>query len=180
MQTQTIQNSSEPDLTSEEGLRAHLVAALDEEVELLEGLRRIFTAQRDALRAGDPTALDDGVFSATRVMRTMEEARRRRRRLTMNLLGSDLEFDELDTVLTGSRNRPVRLARERVRAAAAQLRTEVGMLQRILKVALQDNRVHLETLLGDGVHRATSEAAYGTGEGDARAASSGVVVDRTV
>ena len=81
MQTQTIQSSSEPDLTSEEGLRAHLVAALDEEVELLEALRRIFAAQRDALRAGDPTALDDGVFGATRVMRTMEEARRRRRRL---------------------------------------------------------------------------------------------------
>lgn len=176
---QTIQNSAEPDLTTEEGLRAHLVAALDEEVELLEGLRRIFAAQRDALRSGDPTALDDGVFSATRVMRTMEEARRRRRRLTLNLLGSDLEFDELDTVLTGSRNRPIRLARERVRAAAAQLRSEVGMLQRILTVALQDNRVHLETLLGDGVHRITSDAAYGTGDVAPPPAGSGVVVDRT-
>ena len=176
---QTIPSSAEPDLNTEEGLRAHLVSALDEEVELLEGLRRIFAAQRDALRSGDPTALDDGVFSATRVMRTMEEARRRRRRLTMTLLGSDLEFDELDTVLTGSRNRPVRLARERVRAAAAQLRTEVGMLQRILRVALQDNRPLLEALWCAGSHRVTAVPADATGDGAMSSASSGVVVDRT-
>lgn len=176
---QTIPSSSEPDLTTEDGLRTLLVSALDEEVELLESLREIFSAQRDALRKGDPMALDDGVFSATRVMRTMEEARRRRRRLTLNLLGSDLEFDELDTVLTGSRNRPVRMARERVRAAAGRLRDEVATLQRILRVALQDNRVYLETLLGDGVHRATSEAAYGSGDGEVHPTSAGAVVDRT-
>ena len=176
---QTIPSSSASDLTTQDGVRALLVSALQEEVELLERLREIFASQRDALRTGDPLALDDGVFSATRVMRTMEEARRRRRRLTIKLLGSDLEFDELDVVLTGSANRPVRLARERVREAAARLREEVGTLQRILEIALQDNRVYLETLLGDGVHTATSEAAYGSGDRTPRG-SSGVVFDRTV
>lgn len=176
---QTMPTSIGHDPTTDTGLRALLVAALDEEVELLERLREVFRSQREALRNGDPTALDDGVFTATRVMRTMDEARRRRRRLTIKLLGSDLEFDELDTVLTGSMNRPVRLARERVRDAAARLREEVGMLQRILRVALQDNRVYLETLLGDGVRRVTSEAAYGSGHGDPAPAPTGVVVDRT-
>jgi len=177
---QTISSSTGPELSTEAGLRSLLVSALEEEAELLESLRQIFCTQRDALRKRDPMALDDGVFSATRIMRTMEEARRRRRRLTINLLGSELEFDELETELTGSEYRPVRRARERVRAAAGRLRDEVGALQQILRVALQDNRVHLETLLGDGVHRATSEAAYGSGDADPPPTSSGSVVDRTV
>jgi len=178
---QSLPSASDHDPTTTTRLRELLISALDEEVELLERLRGIFSAQREALGRGDPMALDDGVFSATRVMRTMEEARRRRRGLTTTLLGSDLDFDELETVLTGSANRPVRAAQDRVRAAANELRGEVGMLRRILHVALHDNRVYLETLLGDGVHTVTSDAAYGRGETTVPSSSSsaGAVVDRT-
>ena len=172
---------AEPDLISETGLRTLLVAALDEEVELLDNLRRTFSGQREALTTADPMALDDGVFAATRIMRTMDEARRRRRRLTIKLLGSEIEFDELDTVLTGSENRPIRVAQERVRVAAIRLREEVATLRRVLQVALRDNRVYLETLLGEGVRKATSEAAYGGGETlRTGPPDSGVVLDRTV
>lgn len=171
---------TEPDVMSESGLRTMLISALDEEVELLDGLRKIFATQREALAGGDPMALDDGVFAATRVMRTMEEARRRRRRLTTNLLGSELDFDEMDTVLTGSVNRPIRAARERVRSAAASLREEVAMLRRILQVALRDNRVYLETLLGDGVRKVTSQAAYGVTEGEGDGGGGGSLLDRTI
>ena len=173
-------NPVDPNPMSESGLRMLLIAALDEEVELLDSLRKIFSGQREALATGDPLALDDGVFAATRVMRTMDEARRRRRSLTIKLLGSEIDFDELDTVLTGSQNRPIRVARERVRVAATRLREEVATLRRILQVALRDNRVYLETLLGAGVHKATSEAAYGGAEAVQEAGESGAVLDRTL
>lgn len=170
IQTTTV--DAQPDLGTEDGLRTMLVSALDEEVDLLDGLRKIFVVQREALAAGDPRALDDGIFAATRVMRTMEEARRRRRRLTERLIGGDIDFEELDVWLTGPRNRPIRSARDRVQAAASALRKEVALLHRILKTALSDNRRYLEILLGDTTRPVASDG-YG-------AAHSGAVLDRTV
>ena len=134
---------------TEDTTRHMLVSALEQEVGLLDGLRMVFVAQREALAAGDPRALDDGVFAATRIMRTMDEARRQRRHLTSTLLGSDLDFDELDAELSDARNRPVRQALGQVRDAAARLRAEVRVLRQILQVSLSDNRRHLEVLLGE-------------------------------
>jgi hypothetical protein len=156
-----------------------LISALDEEVALLDRLRGIFASQREALAAGDPHALDDGVFAATRVMRTMEEARRRRTSLTTRLSGGDLEFDEWDVVLTGPENRPIRLGQERVRQAAARLREEVAKLRRILHSALADNRRYLEVLLGEGSSGAARTATYGRAA-DPEEVGAGAVLDRTV
>ncbi len=155
-----------PEAYPDDALRGMLVMALDEEVALLERLRDIFARQKEALASGDPHALDDGVFAATRVMRTMEEARRRRTSLTTRLIGGELDFDEWDVVLTGPENRPVRHGQERVRQAAARLREEVSMLRQILRSALADNRRYLEVLLGSGSGApapgvAAGAAAYG-------------------
>lgn len=162
-----------PDMKTEEGLRVLLVSAMDEEVALLENLRGVFEVQREALGSGDPTALDDGIFAATRVMRTMEEARRRRRRLMARLVGDEIDLEELDLVLTGAVNRPVRNARDRVRIAASRLRDEVTVLRAILRTALSDNRRYLEILLGDATRPVT-----GDGYGDA-AGAGGALLDRT-
>lgn len=153
----------------EDDTRRLLVEALEQEVGLLDGLRSVFVAQREAISLGDPRALDDGVFAATRIMRTMDEARRRRRHLTSTLLGSDLDFDELDAVLADARNRPVRNALIQVREAAGRLRSEVRMLRQILQVSLSDNRRHLEVLLGD-----SSTTALGPSAGS----DTGAVLDR--
>lgn len=166
---QTAFLDSQAALTKEDTMREMLVSALEHEVGLLDGLRAVFVQQREALAAGDPTALDDGVFAATRIMRTMDEARRRRRHLTANLLGSDLDFDELDAVLSDARNRPVRNALIGVREAAAALRAEVRVLRQILQVSLSDNRRHLEVLLGE---TAGSPPDLDTGPG------SGAILDR--
>lgn len=160
----------QPDLATEDGLRTMLVSALNEEVALLEGLRKIFVAQREALAGGDPAALDDGIFAATRVMRTMEEARRRRRKLMERLVGGEIELEELDEWLTGSSNRPVRNARDRVRDAAEQLRSEVAVLRRILRSALTDNRRYLEILLGDTTRPVAA---------DLGGSAQGAILDRT-
>lgn len=161
----------QPDYTTEQGLRSMLVAALDEEVALLDSLRDTFVVQREALGVGDAGALDDGIFTATRMMRTMEEARRRRRRLTERLTGGEMELDELDIWLSGVNNRPIRAARDRVQAAAVRLRTEVALLHDILKTALSDNRRYLEVLLGDTT-RAVASEPYD--------AAPGAVLDRRV
>ena len=169
----------EPDVRSEAGVRSLLISALEEEVGLLDRLRDIFATQRDALAAGDPGALDDGVFAATRVMRTMDEARRRRRKLTVSLLGADVDFEEWDAVLTGPKNRPIRIAQDQVRAAAARLRSEVRVLRQVLQVALSDNRRYLETLLGQGAAApATPQPSYDTVAAK-DALGAGAVLDRT-
>lgn len=162
-----------PDMRTEEGLRTLLVSAMDEEVALLENLRDVFVVQREALGKGDPSALDDGIFAATRVMRTMEEARQRRRRLMTRLVGDEVDLEELDLVLTGPVNRPVRSARDRVRVAAGRLRDEVTLLRAILRTALSDNRRYLEILLGDTTRPVTG-AVYGDGGG-----AGGALFDRT-
>jgi hypothetical protein len=175
---QTLSRDAGTDASMEARLRSLLASAMEEEVGMLDTLREIFVAQREALSAGDPAALDDGVFAATRVIRTLDEARRRRRGITASLIGSEVDGDELDTYLTGSATRPVRQAREHLRAAAERLRGEVALLRRILGVALQDNRVYLEALLGDGGHSAGRRPAYTPGGAQAQA-DVGVVLDRT-
>ncbi len=169
-----VMDLSEPDVAGEPGLTALLVSALEEEVDLLETLRLIFVAQREALAKGDPAALDDGVFAATRVLRTLDEARRRRRGITTGLVGSDVDFEELDSVVPGSAGRSVRAAQERVRTAAAGLRTEVSFLRRILTVALSDNRRYLDALLGEEPGQVA--AGYEAGPVDV----AGAVLDRSV
>ena len=149
-----------------------LAVALDEEVTLLRALRDLFAAQKEAVASGDPRALDDGVFAATRVMRTMDEARRRRRRLTERLLGADYDEDDLYAVLAEAPNRPARLALDRLGEAAAALRGEVAVLRRILEVTLTDNRRYLDVLLGGSGQDGQAPAGYA-----AQAPASGVVVD---
>jgi hypothetical protein len=162
-------------LHAQSELRALLASALDEEGVLLDRLRKIFLAQREALAANDPAALDDGVFAATRVLRTLDEARRRRQGLTAGLVGADVDFDELDAFLTGHSGRPIRVALERLREGAAALREEVGLLRRILQVALSDNRRYLDALLGDDARAGGYEP---TRARDAATDGGGAVLDR--
>lgn len=171
----TIVEHVEPPVVDEGGLRSLLTAALEEEVELLDTLRGLFVSQREALSEGDPIALDDGVFAATRVLRTLDEARRRRLGVTRELLGADVDLDELDTVLTGSSSRPLRIAQERLRRAAGDLRGEVALLRRILHLALSDNRRYLNTLVGMDPDQTDEGDAYGQPAPDV----AGALLDRT-
>lgn len=160
-------------------LRALLTSALEEEAVMLDSLRDLFIAQRKALVMGDPEALDDGVFAATRVMRTLEEARQRRQAITTALLGAGVGTDDLDHLLVGSVARPIRRARERLRIAAEGLRREVSLLRAILRSALEDNRSYLETLVGEKQNAFGSvPASYSPTMGGERS-DLGVIVDRT-
>lgn len=144
---QTVTDRAPTD-TPEVTLEDALAQALIDEVALLDKLREVFVLQREALRTGDPFGLDDGVFAATRILRTFHEAQRRRRDLVVRLVGENVSPDEFDTVFTGTRDKGIRVAHRKVRGAAVELRRELTTLRRILEVALSDNRRYLEALLG--------------------------------
>lgn len=134
--------------TPDEGLRVRLEATLEKEAELLDELRQVFRRQREALVRGDAERLDDGVFAATRLMRTLDEARASRRKVTVGLLGADVDFLELDDMLSGQASTGLLAARETVLQAARGLRQEVAVLRSSLHVLLDDNRRCLDALLG--------------------------------
>lgn len=151
------------------GLCLRLEETLAKEAELLRELRLVFRRQREALVTGDAERLDDGVFAATRLMRTLDEARSSRRRVTVGLIGTDVDFLELDDVLSGvpiSTSLPA--AREAVLDAARELRREVSVLRSSLHVLLDDNRRCLDALLGVEGHRfdAPSGGAHGASPAD--------------
>lgn len=162
-------------------LTGRLEATLVKEAELLRELRAIFRKQREALVRGDAERLDDGVFAATRLMRTLDEARASRRKVTRSLIGSELDFLELDAALMDADNRGLRSAREDVLEAARELLREVSVLRGSLHVLLDDNRRCLDMLLGDGQSPSGAWTAQpdggvaGPGSGAVRA-----VVDRRV
>jgi hypothetical protein len=160
-------------------LGALLASALEQEGSMLDTLRDIFAAQRKALVIGDPVALEDGVFAATRVMRTLDEARHRRRAITTALWGGESDGEELDRLLAGSAARPIRRARERLRSSAERLRREVALLRAILYRALEENRSHLDVLLGTERPNRSVPASYDQGGMATGEAGTGVVVDRT-
>ena len=155
-------------------LRVRLVSTMEKEAELLIELRAVFSRQRAAVASGDAGVLDDGVFAATRLMRTLEEARGARRRLTLGLVGSELDFLDLEGVLTGAENRSIRDAREKVLEAATLLRSEVAVLRGALSAVLDDNRRYLDILLGE-----TPAAAAGGGSPQSQPQLRSAV-DRTV
>lgn len=161
-------------------LRARLASTLDKEAELLTELSAVFSVQREAVACGDAQRLDDGVFAATRLMRTLEAARSARRSLTLGLVGSELDFIELEAVLTGAENRPVRSARESVLEAAALLRREVRVLRGALSTVLDDNRRCLDVLLSPGEGARPARVASATESSPAPLPQLRSVVDRRV
>lgn len=140
----------------DDGLSARLEATLEKEAELLNELRQVFRRQREALVRGDAERLDDGVFAATRLMRTLDEARASRRKVTVGLVGADVDFLELDDVLSHRASTELLGAREAVLQAAQGLRQEVAVLRSSLHVLLDDNRRCLDALLGVGAPPATA------------------------
>ncbi len=156
---------------TEETERTRLVEALAYEARLCNQLRGVFEDQKEAVSAGDPDRLADAVFASTRITQTLEEAKRQRQRVTVSLFGDDLDFDELNDVLSSDSNRPVRKALLVAAEAATQLRRQVSVLRGALQVTMSDNQRHLELLLG---RSGAEDLSAGFG------GNAGSVVDRVV
>jgi len=152
-------------------LKTKFRATLAEEAELLRELRAVFRRQRQAVVDGRAEQIDDGVFAATRLLRTLGEARAARRLITVGLFGTDLEFSELEDGALVASDPGMDGVRDEVLDAARGLLQEVAVLRGSLEVLLDDNRRCLEVLLGRG-------GDTGSADGDGALYSSDGVTER--
>jgi hypothetical protein len=135
--------------------------ALEGEVRLVNELASILRRQREGVTADDVQQVDDSVFAAHRIMRTIEEARRRRRTLTSILLGAgDIPVRELELALGARATPALGTAARRLHAAADALAREIEINRQVLRGALE---------AGDQVVRVLCGARAGTVSYDAAA-----------
>jgi hypothetical protein len=121
----------------ERDLGSALTEALSTECRLLEDLARVLERQHLAVERDDLAGVDESVFAAQRVFRTLGEARRYRRSLLELASGrSDVTLGELDTAFGSKLPRDLGLARDALRAAAGRLEGQLDRNRHLLEAAL--------------------------------------------
>ncbi len=127
-----------------------LLRALDTERRLIEDLTRVMTAQRSSIAADDLEAIDESVFSAQRVLRTIQEAREQRRTLFQLLgLNANTSLRELDEVLGAGLSSELRTSRDRLLDAAQSLSRELTSNRQVIDGALSVGDQLLRVFTGD-------------------------------
>jgi hypothetical protein len=126
-----------------------LADALAGEVRLLNELASILRRQREGVASDDVQKVDDSVFAAHRLMRTIEEARRRRRTLIGILVGpGDVPPRDLEQVL-GNRATPGLItAAGGLHAAADALSREIEINRHVLRGAIEAGDQVVRALCG--------------------------------
>lgn len=116
---------------------ASLKDALQTERRLLDELVRVMVLQRESIAADDLQAIDESVFSAQRVLRTLQEARRRRRTL-LELIGvdRDLPLRELEHRVGPAVSQGLSDSRDALLAAAETLSRELTSNRQVIHGAL--------------------------------------------
>lgn len=150
-----------------------LVAALDLEVRLLTDLRRSLAQQRAGVAECDADLLDASSRSVSRTLLTLEEARRRRARLSQLIAAGGADADEAP-------REPIdppgfATARVALRQVAAETIRELSLNQVILKRAIRAGDACLQEMFGSGQPSAGYAADSRPAE---RANPGGVVVNR--
>jgi hypothetical protein len=119
-----------------------LIEALERETRLLLELAVVLRRQRDGFFAQDAQAVDDSIFAVHRVMRTLEEARRRRRAVLRIVAGhEDVPVRELERAL-GSRVTPALAgARDRLQDVVRLVERDIARNRVVLRDAVPDGAV---------------------------------------
>jgi hypothetical protein len=104
---------------------------------LLDELERVLVAQRKGISSDDLEALDESVFAAHRVIRTLGEARQRRRAL-LQLVGVDIDLPlrDLETMLGANATADLRTARNELLDAASRLAGALSANRHVVDGAL--------------------------------------------
>ena len=130
-----------------------LASALEGEARLLESLAETLRNQRAGVANDDVQLVDESVYGAWRVMRTLEEARRRRITLTERVLGVDVAPSEWLTEF-GPIPSLIGVPRERLLAVAETVAREIEINRRVLDRAIRTGEQTVRALCG-----ATAEPA---------------------
>jgi hypothetical protein len=104
---------------------------------LLDDLVRVLVAQRKGISSDDLDALDESVFAAHRVIRTLGEARQRRRAL-LQLVGLDMDLPlrDLETVLGANATADLCTARNELLDAASRVAGALSVNRHVVDGAL--------------------------------------------
>ncbi len=144
----------------ESGLR-ELNLVLRRETKLLTDLLEVLRQQRQAVAAEDLAAVDDTIFSAQRIFRTLAEARLRRRAL-LEIVGGDphLPLDEVEEVLATKVTPEVSEALKELHVVALTLAGELEVNRKVLQGAIRSGQELIRVLGGGGSKDA---GTYGPG-----------------
>ena len=114
-----------------------LTQAFETERKLLDELARVMVTQREAITADDLEGIDESVFRAHRVMRTLKEARRQRRTL-LQLIGAEPDFKmgDLDAMLGADMTPALAASRDNLLEAADRLSRELTLNRSVIGGAL--------------------------------------------
>ena len=137
-----------------ERLASHVGAltdALDTERRLLEELIRVLLAQREGISSDDLDALDESVFAAHRIFRTLTEARQRRRTL-LQLVGApeDLRVTDLESTLGDLVTPELKASCGALLESAAMLARELRVNRHVIDGAMAVGQSLLEIFTGTG------------------------------
>lgn len=128
-----------------------LAKTLNRESEILTALREILRKQREAVAAEDLAGVDDTIFSAQRIFRTLAEARTKRRALLEIVSGDpDTPLTEVQIAL-GPRVTPdITSALEDLRLVALELSGDLEINRQVLHGAIQSGEELIRALAGAG------------------------------
>lgn len=157
---------------------AHLARALHTETRLLCDLTETLRRQREGVARDDVGAVDDSVFGAHRVLRTLGEARRRRRGLLEQILGAeDLPLSAWSDAFGSWLTPELRDACSRAQVAAETLAREIEINRAVLRSALAANNGFIRALAGGP---ATAVAYSAESASPVEVARGGALIDREV
>ena len=154
-----------------------LTDTLQSERRLLDDLTKVMVRQRESIAKDDLEAIDESVFSAQRVLRTLQEARRRRRTL-LELIGvdRDLPLRELEHQIGPAVSEVLSAARDALLDSAATLSRELTSNRQVIHGALAIGEQLLRVFTG------TSErpTLYDQGAESEQGSSAGALLNTRV
>lgn len=153
-----------------------LAGAFATERRLLEDLAGVLERQRAAVERDDLAGVDESVFAAQRVFRTLGEARRYRRSLLALAAGcEDAPLGELEAVLGPAMTPRLGAARDELRSAARRLERQLERNRGLLQAAITTGDRLIRALSG-----APAEAPVYAAHGNGAAPSAAILLDRQV
>jgi len=155
-----------------------LVQGLRTEERLLRELMQVLHDQREGVAMSDLERVNGSVFAAHRVLRTMGEARRRRRTLIAALAGAeDVALGDLEVTLGARCTDELIAARDRLVETAREVSRQIAINRRVLQAAIRAGDEHVRTLLG-GAFAALGYDSAAQPVADVR--GHGILIDRQV
>jgi len=156
-----------------------LAGAFRREAKLLLDLQEILQRQRSAVAQDDLAVVDETVYSAQRIFRTLAEARRQRRAL-LEILGLDRDasVDSLDELLGSRMTVDLGLARTELQEAARRVSRELSVNKKILQGAIATGEELIQGLRGVS---ARNTGVYGPGAtAGSPGGDGGVIINRQI